>query len=379
MNNYTEFTSQCKNSTIGGNSSITETFDVSFWIDGVLISIIAAIGFILNNISLFILVSKKNLQNVFNHLLVFSFIAQNLYIFSSAFPRFYYNLKINLVVYFMPYFAHPLKEISLTLNILIPLCLSHERYIVIPDPREYKKYMDVKRNRQRRLFLYIIPVLTFSILYNIPKFFSYNLIFNECKKLTEHKKSDLRRSYEFITYYLGISWAIIIIIVFMMLCFFNWKIIRNIGSNFKHTEDQLSFRITMVKGRKFSTADLPKVPVKCSKKPKLQKHEKLSLASVALVFVFFVCNLPRITEEVMDVFHVDIYALEVISRFLLTLNSSINIFIYCSLNEKFNAHFKTMILCFSSSTRGEKKKQDQNKYSRTMSDGSYTTNSEKML
>ena len=122
MNNYTEFTSQCKNFPIGGNSSITETFDVSFWIDGVLISIIAAIGFILNNISLFILVSKKNLQNVFNHLLVFSFIAQNLYIFSSAFPRFYYNLKINLVVYFMPYFAHPLKEISLTLNILIPLC-----------------------------------------------------------------------------------------------------------------------------------------------------------------------------------------------------------------------------------------------------------------
>ena len=96
MHNYTELRIQCKNATSGGNASVTETFDVSFWIDGVLISIIAAIGFILNNIAFFILVSKKNLQNVFNHLLVFSFIAQNLYIFSSAFPRFYYNLHVNL-------------------------------------------------------------------------------------------------------------------------------------------------------------------------------------------------------------------------------------------------------------------------------------------
>lgn len=355
MENYTTFPNQCKNSTNNGNSA-TEKFGPSFWIDGVLISVIAAMGVILNIIALFILVSKKNMQNVFNHLLVFSFIAHNLYLFTSAFPRLYYNFKVEFAVLFIPHFAYPIEDIALTLNVLITVCLSHERYIVIPNPTQYKRTMNVKKNRHRRLLIYILPIIIFSFIYNIPKFLSYNLVFNTCKNKTEKEKTDLRKNEHFITYYLGMSWLVFTGISFLLLCLLNWKILRNIKKNFSTSPEKLTVRTKIVMGRRFSAVTIKKQGQNAGKIT-LRKDEQLSLASVAIVIVFLVCNLPRVTDEIMDAFDKEDYKLEVASRLFLTINSSLNIIIYCSLNRRFNCHFtqamKTLIYRFTFSCFGQ--------------------------
>ena len=117
---------------------------------------------------------------------------------------------------------------------------------------------------------------------------------------------------------------------------------RNLKKNFRASQEVLSVHTETVNGRRFSSIKPIKLGQKESKRT-LRRSEQLSLASVAIVMVFLVCNLPRVTDEIMDAFDKDNYKLEVISRLFLTFNSSLNIIIYCSLNRRFNCHFITVM------------------------------------
>ena len=323
---------------------------LSFCIDGVVSIPLTAIGITLNCVALLILLFKQNMQNMFNHLLVISFIFHNCYLFASTFPRLYYNFGAEFAVYAMPYMAYPLQEISHTASILMTICLSHERYAVIPNPRQYGKTMAITKNRRRRLLMYMLPVIVFAIGYNIPKFFSYELLYSPINKV-EMVKTELRKSKDFIVYYLGVSWFTFVLISFIMIYFLNWKVVKNIQQKFRisrsfSTSRRLSIRDQISNGKRYSMVRIRKHSAtnqRNTKKEVLGRREKMSLASIAIVVVFLFCNTLKVIDEIMDAFGHDDFKLEVASRLFLTINSALNIIIYCSLNRRFNEHFTRAI------------------------------------
>ena len=201
-----------------------------FWIDGILTSFIAAVGFALNSFAIYILLTRKNMQNMFNHLLVCSFVTDNVFLFTSAFPRLYYNFHVNFVVWMIPHFAYPFEEIAYTMNILLTVCLSHERYIIIPNQTQYRVDMAIRRNRMHRLMVYILPITILSVAYNIPKFFAYYL--DETSGEVKKRKTDLKKSDEFKIYYLCWSWFAIVGVCFLIIVALNTIIVWNLKKNF---------------------------------------------------------------------------------------------------------------------------------------------------
>ena len=64
---------------------------------------------------------------------------------------------------------------------------------------------------------------------------------------------------------------------------------------------------------------------------------------MVVVFVFFVCNCLAMVSNILELFQVDAVYILMISNFLVTLNSSVNLFIYCAFGEKFRKEIKRII------------------------------------
>ena len=65
---------------------------------------------------------------------------------------------------------YPLHNILLCLCIYMTVILSMERYLAVTKPIDY--HMVIVSGRQwQRIFHYFLPILTFSIVFNLPKFF----------------------------------------------------------------------------------------------------------------------------------------------------------------------------------------------------------------
>lgn len=73
MLNRTRMQTNCSQNKYSEQNIIFE-----FWIDGVAITVRASIGFVENCIAIFILMSKENMRNMFNHLVTCSLMADNL-------------------------------------------------------------------------------------------------------------------------------------------------------------------------------------------------------------------------------------------------------------------------------------------------------------
>ena len=73
---------------------------------------------------------------------------------------------------------------------------------------------------------------------------------------------------------------------------------------------------------------------------RLQKKE-IGLANLLMVvvIVFFVCNILALVVNILEVFNLNIIALNNVSNLLVTLNSSVNLVIYCIFGERFKRIF----------------------------------------
>jgi hypothetical protein len=88
--------------------------------------------------------------------------------------------------------------------------------------------MNDARASFQRLLKYVIPVFSFATIFNIPKFFEAEVIYDEDGEI-QLTVTELRKNPYYATYYS--SWARLIvtgIIPFMLLVWFNTKIYRDI-------------------------------------------------------------------------------------------------------------------------------------------------------
>ena len=63
---------------------------------------------------------------------------------------------------------------------------------------------------------------------------------------------------------------------------------------------------------------------------------------MVVVLVFVICNCLAMVSNILELFEVCAVSLTLVSNFLVTLNSSVNLFIYCAFGERFRNEIKRL-------------------------------------
>jgi len=153
-----------------------------FWLQGVISTSIAIAGFLMNLVLCYVL-SRKEMRNVFNSLLIALAIFDSLYLLLQTVLTFAQNFKMTTHVWFLlyPKFLHPLQYIAFWCSMFMVFAISMERYIAVTCP--ISVYMQLLNNRKahvKRFMGYLLPVFIFIFLFqSCPALF---IIFGATKK-----------------------------------------------------------------------------------------------------------------------------------------------------------------------------------------------------
>lgn len=319
----------------------TEEFQ-NFWIDGVVRFTFLCVGFIINGISISLLLSKKKLQSMFNHLLACSLITDNCYLFVQAFLLVFYQFDALSIYWLLPYFAFPFQDVFQTANALLTICLSHERYSATKDLQGYTAEMAFKRNRYVRLLKYLALVVSFSIIFCIPRFLVYTMDADGNNKGELVPKTSLGKNEDFRLYYKGVRWISFLSLSFVALIFFNWKTWKNIRKASKVISEFAATTTTTAVSSTTTTVSLTgNAKIRKSMEEKNRKREKkTSFTLFALTIVFFICNGFFLLKQIIAITPIEIgVKFERTSRMLLTLNSCVNVIVYCMTNAEFRKYY----------------------------------------
>jgi len=333
-----------------------------FWMEGVMLTCTGIIGLIGNTLSIVIL-SKPDMYNSFNNLLITLSTMDSVFIVLAIFDysvsrAFKWSTK--LFVYAFPYIIYPLNQVSFCASIFTTVAMAYERHCAVCKPIHYRN-VTTRYSVKRRTLSYIIPVVLLSIILNIPKFmetkFEWTAIHKhpngtEIESLAESTTANysaavidykielgvtaLRDDPDYIRYY--INWTRLIttgIIPVALLIYFNYGIFRGI----QMTHERV-------------------------KKKNKQRASEINLAVMLLCIVFFflVCHFPRILLNVHEFFMLEdmiscgpefippvwFFCTTSFNHWLLILNASCNFLIYVSVGDK----FKTTIKDFCQSKLG---------------------------
>lgn len=161
------------------NTSSNIISDLAFWVGGVSNCTIGVMGFLMNFISAYVLLTNPFLQNTFNKLLSNLLIIDNfcllfilVEVISKKFSTIYKSSSYNLLY---PYLFHPFRNISLTSSIFMTIGIAHERYRAIQFPLAHHQMRGSSGTRRILLLKYTLTVVLLATLINIPKFFEAEL------------------------------------------------------------------------------------------------------------------------------------------------------------------------------------------------------------
>lgn len=324
--------------------------DLVYWLDGIGQIIIGCTGIIGNCMAVPILISRK-LNSIFNRILVFLAIFDNIFIFCAVLEGIRKNIGPfgDWHVYAFAYFGYQLQSISILSSIFMTVVLALERYLAITKPIEYHNAIQ-GANPWKRVWMYIIPVLILSTVFNLPKFAETKVVeeiiikkrvdpetfeteFYNYTLVTVHP-TDLRMNDAYIFWYNNLAKLLITgLIPFLSLCIFNTRIYGALR------------RRRNVMGPNATAAH----------QQQLNEDNRQALVLFSIVIIFLISNVPRIALNLHEVFTIEQYKEDVshgcihlpfwvllsgtVSQLLMVVNSSINFFIYCVMSALFREVF----------------------------------------
>ena len=311
------------------------------------------------NILFCYVLSRRELNNPFNSLLIALAVIDSIFLIGLILEsfRFPFKLTSNQHTFLFTQFLTPVRHAMLYSSIFLTLAISVERYHAVTRPiRMHLKLKHKKRANLKIVVTYVIPVLTFSLMFTIPKFFETETSYDEKTGDYYISATELRTNQDYIIYYIGLARFIVTgIIPFSMILFFNLRTYRTIQSRKKHEltkqgDDQPSKTKLHANNTTAEKSLILRTHLE-SEETRKASENKLSMIFFAISLLFLVCHSPRFIlgfykvisrrdwvacQNAGYVGH-PIWALILswTSHILLALNSSLNSAIYCVFSSKY--------------------------------------------
>lgn len=112
----------------------------SFWVEGVLQTTLAFLG-IIGNILASIIISRKEMRNSFNLLLVSLACFDSTYLFGSILESFrkIFDLASDMHIILFPHLLYPFNQVAISGSIFMTVAIAWERYIAVHYPLDYNQ------------------------------------------------------------------------------------------------------------------------------------------------------------------------------------------------------------------------------------------------
>ena len=336
---------------------------LQFWLQGIVTTSISFIGIIMNILFCYVL-SRKDMKNQFNSLLIALAILDSSFLFGSILRAFAGPFGLSTDIHFKlyPQFLYPFHYISLCSSILLTVAISFERNLAVKRPiKRHLKMRNKKRVWLRTFLKYVIPVFAVSIIFCLPTFFEFGEKYDEVTGEPIIKWKELRLNPDYVLYYKGIGRLIVTVIMpFSIVLYFNvntYKIIK------KRRNSKLNMDYDK---KKKCNERIKKNPFVMrahfnSKRSHKNSEETLSMIFLAISCLFLICHFPRFVMDSHDaIFAEDLLECEKARYFqyslwnvitiyvgdiLLALNNSLNSAIYCIFSSKYREQAKIAFKC----------------------------------
>lgn len=338
----------CTSHIMAGNQSCRHEFTddqkvtsdtISWMFECVGTLFVAPVGIIFNGLALYLLLSTKLSESFFNRLLAFMATFDILYLTLSITEAIRQHLIPScLHDYIFVIFVYPVRSIS----IYTTLALALERFVNVCKPvSNLRKHGGGHDNNWRRVVKYVVPIMTFSTLFYIPKFLELKTVDCEeqCSNMESNNKTncttkrinitDLRRDEDYVLWYINVSnFVFTCAIPFITLTYLNSRIYLRLRQYLHRSRSRV----------KHMREERPK-----------DVHQAIVLFSI--VILFFVCHVFRALLNVVEFTNLDerlqganhgctlirfwVRITYPICHFLLKLNASVNFFIYIAFDKTF--------------------------------------------
>ena len=389
MNETAEFlngtNSSCKDA--GYDAAYELYTHFSWWTEYVIQSIIGVAGIAANTVAIPVLCSRE-MNSIFNRLLMFLAIFDNFFIICQMLEakrkttNTYEDGEFNQVhEYVFGYFLYQLHAFVLCCSIYITVALALERYRAVWRPVEYHNKIKGVNPWQRVIISYVLPVLLFSLLFNIPKCFeiqfkSFPYVYkiqkgnNETSEemavnITAAYPTDLRLNKYYVIGYANLARLLVQgFIPFISLSFLNYRIYwvmrrrRELINRPTPRQAATSNAESSSMVKRGGDGGNPE----SSSAQRKANEAKQAFVLFIIVLLFFICHTPRFIINIHEFLNLDLLkkgmdnncdsfpvwalASTSVSHCLMTLNSSSNFYIYCFMCSTFRDVLRKWILRF---------------------------------
>ena len=313
--------------------------------------IVGFIGTLANSIAIIILTRYKELSAYFfNWLLTVLAIIDNIFltcgVYEAVRQHFYQS---SLMDHIYAGFLHPFRSMIMVSSIYMIVVLSYERHKAVSGTTRYQSTVNEILNPWRHLIMYVGPVIIGSILFYVPKFFELEMksfIVEPSTNVSELKMTmepntgvemssklaftPLRHNKIYVLWYVTIFNAVMTSgVPFLCLVYLNVKIY---------------FGLKKIRQRRCSLI---------SNDQTNRARTNVSQATVLLtiVSIFVLCHVLRLILNIAEIINHEnerkasnngclgvkywMFIATVLSNFLVIVNSSTNLFVYCIVNKVF--------------------------------------------
>ena len=360
-----------------------------YWLYGVTNVSIATIGIFLNLLGIIVLFKNKDLP-LFLNLMLSLFCIDVLFLVATILTQLQINIGgySSFISYMYPYFSHPLQSISIYASVWMTIFMSFERYQALKNPVEYRQRSARPRFQKRRLCIYLCSIMTIAVVFNIPTFMEYELVYvdkeilelfvdmkyrtlqpgddicelnnqNECVLIDDGQEREFLpfvrytelqdNNEEFINYATWSRFVLQAVLPMILIIYLN-------GNTFYFMNREKKSIRTALDGRDNET----------EKKVKTREL-KMARTFLAIILAFIICYIPIYISATIDalrkidtlcptggfiinspvccyIYQLWYYIIFYFGNVLITLNSSINVLLYGFTGKKFRSDAKK-ILC----------------------------------
>ena len=162
-----------------------------FWVEGVLLCCVAILGVTINSSTIY-KIRRQEEKHTFNLLLMWMLCFNSWYLFGSIIESFrkHFNLETYAHKILFPQLLYPAQNIFMSASIYLTCGITFERYIAVYHPLHYNNAVATSTASRTRMFKYLVPILSLSILLNVPKFFEAKVVW----KTVSHFENSAKHS-----------------------------------------------------------------------------------------------------------------------------------------------------------------------------------------